>query len=90
MEAHPVVMDLQKPFKKHSQALDIDGEALSAVTHHNKAVVNLNVSVLPCCVDHFNQCCVRTPVEEREILLVIVLAQHTGAYINNRLCNLAL
>lgn len=50
--------------------------------HENQTVVNLNVSVLPCCVDYFNQCCVRIPVEEMEILLVIVLAQHTGRRIH--------
>lgn len=46
----------------------------------NKTVVNLNVSILPCFVDDFNQCSVRIPVEELEIVLVIVLEQHSQTH----------
>lgn len=61
---------------------DIDGDALSVVMHENKIVVDFNISILPCCVDYFNQCCVRIPVEEMELVLVIVLAQHTDEHIH--------
>lgn len=52
-----------------------DGEGMFAVTH-SKTVTNVNVSLLLGHVD-YNQCYVRSPMEEMEIVLVIVLAQHT-------------
>lgn len=71
---------------------DGDGEGSSAATHKNKTGVNVDVSLLPHCVE-YNQCYVKSPMEEMEIVLVIVLAQHntqTGANRNQMLRALAL
>lgn len=67
-----------------------DREGSSAATH--KSGVNVDVPLLPHCVE-YNQCYVKSPMEEMEIVLVIVLAQHntqTGANRNQMLRALAL
>lgn len=69
-----------------------DGEEPSAAAQKNKPGMNVDVSLLPRCV-HYNQCYVGSPMEEMEIVLVIVLAQHntqTGARRNQMLRALAL